>query len=85
MEIKINEIKENNTDEIISAIDKYVNKLKEEMIDTNKLDIDNLEDIKEKVIELINDNNELVNSYIDNNLNNFKETLLEYKEYKMEK
>ena len=85
MEIKINEIKENNTDEIISAIDKYVNKLKEEMIDTNKLDIDNLEDIKEKVIELINDNNELVNSYIDNNLNNFKEKLLEYKEYKMEK
>ena len=85
MEIKINEIKENNTDEIISAIDKYVNKLKEEMIDTNKLDIDNLEDIKEKVIELINDNNELVNSYIDNNLNNFKEKLLEYQEYKMEK
>ena len=89
MIIRIDRLNENGVNIINNVLDEYINAIRSQMftLDTlsNNYNVVENSGLKEEINSIINSENELINSYINNILVSFKESLLNYRDYKEER
>ena len=88
MVIKIDDIKEDSIDIIDSVLREYIDSIKTQMFTTRSLsnpnNILNTSGLYEEIDEIVVDQYELVNSYLENVLISLDKSLLDYKKFKNE-
>ena len=86
MVIKIDDIKKDSIDIIDSVLREYIDSIKTQMFTTRSLsnpnNILNTSGLYEEIDEIVVDQYELVNSYLENVLISLDKSLLDYKKFK---